>query len=100
MAFSNIENSEKLDIINIAIVDNEDLKNNEIFKESFKTLSDENNENRLFNTRYVTKEDAQKLLEDDEITIIVDLKMGDAMANAWGCDLTYEYVRINGSYRS
>lgn len=67
MAFSNIENSEKLDIINIAIVDNEDLKNNEIFKESFKTLSDENNENRLFNTRYVTKEDAQKLLEDDEI---------------------------------
>ena len=38
--------------------------------------------------------------EDDEITIIVDLQMGDARANAWGCDLTYEYVRINGSYRS
>ena len=40
------------------------------------------------------------LIEDDEITIIVDLQMGDARANAWGCDLTYEYVRINGSYRS
>ena len=43
---------------------------------------------------------ARGILEDDEITIIVDLQMGDARANAWGCDLTYEYVRINGSYRS
>lgn len=43
---------------------------------------------------------ARSILEDDEITIIVDLQMGDKMANAWGCDLTYEYVRINGSYRS
>ena len=43
---------------------------------------------------------ARSILEDDEITIIVDLQMGDARANAWGCDLTYEYVRINGSYRS
>lgn len=67
MAFSNIENSEKLDIINIAIVDNEDFKNNEIFKESFKTLSDEENEDRLFNTRYVAEEEAKKILEEDEI---------------------------------
>lgn len=67
MAFSNIENSEKLDIINIAIVDNEDFKNNEIFKESFKTLSDEENEDRLFNTRYVAEEEAKELLEEDEI---------------------------------
>lgn len=68
LAFSNIENSEKLDIINIAIVDNDDFKNNQIFKESFKTLSDEENEDRLFNTRYVTEEEAKKLLEQDEIT--------------------------------
>lgn len=67
MAFSNIENSEKLEIINIAIIDNDDLKNNEIFKESFKTLSDENNEDRLFNTKYTTEEEAKKLLEKDEI---------------------------------
>jgi len=67
MAFSNIENSEKLDIINIAIIDNEDFKNNEIFKESFKELSDEENEDRLFNTQYTTEEKAKELLQNDEI---------------------------------
>lgn len=68
MAFSNIESSDKLEIINIAIVDNEDFKNNEIFKESFKTLSDETNEDRLFDTKYVAEEEAKKLLEEDKIT--------------------------------
>mgnify|MGYP003369576471 CR=1 FL=1 len=67
MAFSNIENSEKLDIIDIAIIDNEDFKNNEILTETFKSLSDENNEDRLFNTKYVTEENAKELLEKDEI---------------------------------
>ncbi len=67
MAFSNIENSEKLDIINIAIVDNEEFNNSEIWKETFKTLSDEENENRLFSTKYVTKEEATKLLQDNQI---------------------------------
>jgi len=67
MAFSNIENSEKLDIINIAIVDNEDFQDNEILKESFETLSDEKNEDRLFNTKYTSEEEAKKLLEDKEI---------------------------------
>lgn len=74
MAFSNIENSEKLDIINIAIIDNEEFKNNEIFKQAFKTLSDEENEDRLFNTKYVTEEEAKKLLENDEIVGFVTLK--------------------------
>ena len=68
MAFSNIENSEKLNTINIAIVDNEDFQNSEIFKETFKNLSDENNENRIFNTKYVTEENAKELLDNDEIT--------------------------------
>ncbi len=67
MAFSNIENSEKLDIINIAIIDNEEFKNNEIFKEAFKTLSDENNEDRLFNLKMASEESAKELLEKDEI---------------------------------
>lgn len=67
MAFSNIENSEKLDIINIAIIENEEFKNNEIFKEAFKTLSDENNKDRLFNLKLVTEESAKELLEKDEI---------------------------------
>ncbi len=68
MAFSNIENSEKLEIIDIAIVDNDEFQNNELFKEAFKTLSDEENEDRLFNTKYVTEEEAKQLLEKDEIT--------------------------------
>ncbi len=65
MAFSNIENSEKLDIISIAIVEKEE---NEIVKQSFETLSDEENEDRLFKTQYVTEEKAKELLENDEIT--------------------------------
>ncbi len=73
MAFSNIENSEKLDIINIAIVDNEEFKNNDVFKESFETLSDENNEERLFNTKYVSEEEAKELLKKDEISRIHDI---------------------------
>lgn len=67
MAFSNIENSEKLDIINIAIVDDKNFNNNEIFKTAFLELSDENNNNRLFNTKYVTEEEASKLLKDGKI---------------------------------
>lgn len=67
MAFSNIENSEKLEIINIAIVENDEFQNNTIWKETFKTLSDEENEDRLFSTKYVTKEEAKQLLQDGEI---------------------------------
>lgn len=68
MAFSNIENSEKLEIIKIAIVDNDDFQNNEIFKETFQTLSDSENEDRLFDTKYITEEEAKQLLQDGEIT--------------------------------
>ena len=46
------------------------------------------------------EEKAKKVLGDDEITILIELNIGEGRATAWGCDLTYEYVRINGSYRS
>lgn len=75
MAFSNIENSEKLDIINIAIIENEEFKNNKIYKEAFRSLSDENNKDRLFNLKLVTEQSAKELLEKDEIVgymILVD----------------------------
>ncbi|HLO02065.1 MAG TPA: bifunctional glutamate N-acetyltransferase/amino-acid acetyltransferase ArgJ [Symbiobacteriaceae bacterium] len=39
-------------------------------------------------------------LKGDSILFTVDLKMGEAAATAWGCDLTYDYVKINGSYRT
>ena len=67
MAFSNISNSEKLDIIDIAIVQNENFEKNEAFKTSFQNLSNENSSNQMFNTKYVTEEEAKKLLENDEI---------------------------------
>ena len=37
---------------------------------------------------------------EDEITIQIFLNDGNATAQAYGCDLTYEYVRINGDYRT
>lgn len=43
---------------------------------------------------------AKKILSEDEITILVELHSGNAEATAWGCDLTYDYVKINGDYRS
>ena len=67
MAFSNIEKNEKLDIINIAIVNDREFKSNLVFKEIFKNLSDSKNKDRLFETKYVDEEEAKKLLEDDEI---------------------------------
>lgn len=74
MAFSNIENSEKLDIINIAIINNDDFENNEALKTSFEELSDENNEDRLFNTQYTTEEKAKELLDNGEIVGYMKLK--------------------------
>lgn len=68
LAFSDIEKNEKLDIINIAIVENEEFKTNEILKEAFKNLSDENNEDRIFNIKYVEESNAKSLLENDEIS--------------------------------
>ena len=47
-----------------------------------------------------SEELAAKILAEDEIYIRVDLKQGDVEAKAWGCDLTYDYVKINGDYRS
>ena len=43
---------------------------------------------------------AKKILIEDEITIKIDMGLGDVTVTAWGCDLTYEYVKINGDYRS
>ncbi len=47
-----------------------------------------------------SEEEAAKLLSEDEIYVHVNLNQGDAQATAWGCDLTYDYVKINGDYRS
>jgi len=45
-------------------------------------------------------EEATRILSCSEVTALVDMKMGEAEATAWGCDLTYDYVKINADYRS
>ncbi len=47
-----------------------------------------------------SEEKAKEILLENEIEILVSLNSGEASSNAWGCDLTYDYVRINGDYRS
>lgn len=47
-----------------------------------------------------SEEEATKILSEEEVTAIADVKMGTAAATAWGCDLTHEYVSINADYRS
>ena len=47
-----------------------------------------------------SEEEATRILSEPEVTAIADVKMGDATATAWGCDLTYDYVKINADYRS
>ncbi len=47
-----------------------------------------------------SEELATKILSEPEVTAIADVKMGEASATAWGCDLTFDYVKINADYRS
>ena len=47
-----------------------------------------------------SEEKATEILKQNEITIAVKLNQGKAVATAWGCDLSYDYVKINGDYRS
>lgn len=47
-----------------------------------------------------SEEEASEVLKADEIDINIDLNQGETQAKAWGCDLTYDYVKINGDYRS
>ena len=47
-----------------------------------------------------SEETAKKILSEKEIEILVDLNSGVECSNAWGCDLTYDYVKINGDYRT
>ena len=47
-----------------------------------------------------SEENAKKILLEKEIDILIDLKSGCGNAVAWGCDLTYDYVKINGDYRT
>ena len=47
-----------------------------------------------------SEEKATELLSGEKVVITADMHMGQAKATAWGCDLTYDYVKINADYRS
>ena len=47
-----------------------------------------------------SEEIAKEVLTEKEIQVLISLNSGDATATAWGCDLTYDYVKINGDYRT
>lgn len=48
----------------------------------------------------IDEELAKKVLSQDEVEIQVNVNEGEHAVTAWGCDLTYDYVKINGDYRT
>ena len=47
-----------------------------------------------------SEDEATAILSEDEITVVIDMNEGASSATAWGCDLSYDYVKINADYRS
>ena len=68
LAFSDIENKETFKQIDIAVIENKEFQNDEFYKEAIKELSDKNNSSRIFNTKYVSKKDAEEKLKDKKIS--------------------------------
>lgn len=46
------------------------------------------------------EEKATEMMGMDKVTLVCDMKQGECSATAWGCDLTYDYIKINADYRS
>ncbi len=74
MAFSNIENSEKLETIKIAIINNNNWQENEMMQITFANLDIKKQETGLFDIQYVEEEKAKELLETDEITGYLEMQ--------------------------
>ena len=68
LAFSDIENKETFKQIDIAVIENKEFQNDEFYKEAIKELSDKNNSSRIFNTKYVSKKEAEEKLKDKKIS--------------------------------
>lgn len=95
LAFSNITESEKLSIIDIAIINNDEFNHNPVFKNTFESLSNPDAENRLFNTTYTTLDDAKELLAKDKIIGYLELTNNNPkiIFNSSGVDQTiFKYV--------
>ena len=77
MAFADIIEDDQLKVIDIAIINNDEFNNNKLYKETFKNLSDKDNKDRLFKTKYTSKEKAKKLLEDGKIEGYLELNKNE-----------------------
>ena len=67
MAFSNIEKDEMLQVFDIAVVDNEEFRSQDIYVDALSELSNDDNLDKLFNIKYVSLNDADELLDDAKI---------------------------------
>lgn len=90
MAFSNIEKDEKLKVFDIAVVNDSQFENQEIYQEALKELSADDSENKLFNIKYVTKEKADSLLDDSDIEGYIIFKNEEPQV----------VVKKNGTYQT
>ena len=74
------------DIVTIAIADDDDevdlVRSGEILA--------------FENTPYLER--AEKIMQSKNVTVNIDMDLGDGQATAWGCDITYDYVKINAEY--
>ncbi len=77
LAFSNIENSEKLTTIDIAVVNNETFKENSLYQLPFETLGNDASKNQLFKVKYASEKTAKKLLDQDKIVGYVIFENND-----------------------
>lgn len=76
-AFKDITNSEKLNVINIAIVQNNEFEKNEIYRNTFKELGNPENEERIFEITYISEEEAKELLDKNKISGYLEIKNGE-----------------------
>ena len=90
MAFSNIEKDEKLKVFDIAVVNDSQFENQEIYQEALKELSAGDSENKLFNIKYVKKEKADSLLDDSDIEGYIIFKNEEPQV----------VVKKNGTYQT
>ena len=67
LAFSNIEKAEHFDAIKVAVISNDAYANNENLKQSIEYISNKDNKDRVFDTKYVSEDEASKLLENGDI---------------------------------
>ena len=90
MAFSNIEKDETLQLFDIAVVNNNEYSEQNVYKEALEKLSSDDNEDKLFNIKYVSEEEADLLLDNSDIKGYVIFKDNEPQV----------VVKENGTYQT